>query len=193
MALGRGYCIAACVGVLAWTTALPVRAGQDDDRARERGIKAAYVYNFALYVQWPKADEREGKFHIGIVGEPALRPFLDKIAASKTIEKKPIVIHHFTAVKDYQPCHILFVAAEAAQGTKESAEERLNSALATVKGKAVLVVTEFNGAANKGAAINFFIEENRVKFEINPTAAKAAGLKISSKVLQLGKIVTAKK
>jgi hypothetical protein len=164
------------------------------DENREYKIKAAFLYNFGLYVQWPKdAKFPDGeKFYIGVLGKDEVGPYLRKIAATKILQDKKIVVQHFEEVKDYKPCHILFVVGETA-GEEESAAHRLKAVLKKIKNAPVLLVSEGKGLAQQGAMINFFIEDNLVKFEINPDAAKAAGLRISSQVLRLGKIVHAPK
>src|SRR5262249_15200341 len=99
------------------------------------------------------------------------------------------VIHRFKSMADYKPCHILFISRAATDG-KESPDDRLAEAVRKLKNAPVLLVSDTEGHAGKGAIIDLFIEDNRVKFEVNPAVAKQAGLQISSKLLQLGKIVS---
>jgi hypothetical protein len=170
-------------------------AAQEAEQNRETIIKAAYLYNFAMYAEWPRtaAGGDPKNFYIGVLGKGDLNAPLKKLAASKTVKDKPIILYHFPSIKDYKPCHILFVAAEPAEDKKESAADRLAAALKQTKRKPVMIVTESEGLAQKGATVNFFIEENVVKFEINQDAVKEAGLQISPRVLQLGKIIPSPK
>jgi hypothetical protein len=186
---GRGYFWTALLGAFALGSGLA--SAQDAEENREALIKAAYLYNFAVHSQWPKnaAGGAKEKFIIGVLGKGDLNPALKKIAAGKTVQDKPIVLHHFASIGDYKPCHLLFIAAEAAADHKESAAERLEAALQKTKGTPVLIVAENEGLAQKGATINFYIEDNNVKFEINLDAVKRADLQISSKVLRVGKII----
>src|SRR5579859_3224098 len=84
---------------------------QDAVEDREYEIKAAYLYNFGLYVQWPKAAAGGDKDHfiIGVFGDESVEPYLNKIAAAKTIGDRKIRVIRFAAGGDYKPCHILFV------------------------------------------------------------------------------------
>jgi hypothetical protein len=177
--------ICAMVGFLA-----SVRA-QVQDEDREPEIKAAFLYNFGLYTRWPKgaAGGNDDKFVIGVLGKKATLPFLKVAAENKTVHNKKIVVRHFASPDDYQPCHILFVTAEA-DGEKEgAAAKRLEAVIKKTNGKPVLIVSESEGFAKKGATINLIIDNNRVRFEINPERAKAAGLQISSNLLKLGILI----
>jgi len=107
---------------------------------------------------------------------------LDKIASTKTVGNKKIAVRRFESPGDCAPCHVLFVSSSEA--------ERLDGVIAKTKGAHTLVVGDTEGFARRGVAINFFIERNKVRFEINPAAARRAGLKISSKLLRLARIVT---
>jgi hypothetical protein len=149
----------------------------------EYEIKAAFIYNFAKYVEWPEntgTDSGEA-FVIGVLGEDPFGALLDQLARSKTVGNKRIVIHRFDTIDDYTPCCILFVAA--------SEQDRLPAILEKLADSPVLVIGDTPGFARRGVAVNFFIEESKVRFEINPAAAARAGLKISSKLLRLAKII----
>src|SRR5262245_52752708 len=154
---------------------------------REYEIKAVYLWHFARYVEWPESKKNEKEFVIGVLGKDPLEPYLSRIAASKTVGEKKIVIRRFDSVEDYKPCQILFIASAPAKGRNETAAERLKAVLAKTKGSPVLIVTDTPGLARKGAAISFLVDrqENRIKLEINPEAAKRAGLKVSSRLLAL--------
>ena len=157
---------------------------------REHEIKAAYLYQFARYVEWPPKAVEGDAFVIGVLGPDPLGSYLDKIAATKTVQEKKIVVRRFASAKDYRSCHILFISGGATEdGDRTKLEERLNAALEITKGSPVLLVSETVDFARKGAAINFLVdqEENRIKVEINRDAERLAGLKISSKLLGLEK------
>jgi hypothetical protein len=156
---------------------------------REYRIKAAFLYNFALYVDWPKdAPANRGEtFSIGVLGENPFGDVLDQIAMSKKVDDKKLVIHYFKTVEAYQACHILFISARPDK--ENPPEARLKAVLKAANESSTLIVTETRGLAEKGATINFFIEDNRVRFEINTRAAKRAHLQLKAKLLQLGKII----
>jgi hypothetical protein len=157
---------------------------------QEYDLKAAYLYRFTQYVEWPKdAAGADNTFVIGVVGQDPFPSQLDRIAKAKKVQNKQIIIRRFASAKDYQPCHILFVSAFAAKDSDEkSAEQRLSTLLPKTKGTPVLLVSDAPGLASKGAVINFFVDqqENRIKLEVNREAEKQAGLRISSELLELG-------
>ena len=176
---------------LLWMTALAadvsfVVAQYEDDSAvsREYAIKAAYLYQFGRYVQWPTNtfSSDDSPLVIGLLRTDPFGDILQKIARTKRIEGRPITVRQFASMADYVPCHILFVASSV------SPEERA-AAIQKVRGTPVLLVGEDPGFAKQGGTVNFFQEENRIRFEINAEAAKRDQLKISSKLLSLAKIV----
>jgi hypothetical protein len=154
----------------------------------EYAVKAAYLYHFAIYVNWPKqAPAGNDALIIGIYGKDPV----DELAArlqTKKVHGKEVVVRRFASADELQACHILFIPATPAPGKEaKSIHERLATALKKMDG--TLVVTETEGAARRGAAINFYLADDRVRFEINPSAARRAGLQVSSRLFQLGKIV----
>ncbi|MBC8117680.1 MAG: YfiR family protein [Candidatus Saccharimonas sp.] len=159
---------------------------------REYELKAAYLYQFARYVEWPKnaVPGDDTTFVIGVLGQDPFGIHLDRIAAAKTIQGRKIVVRRFASAKDYQPCHILFVASgSTGAGDEKSAAERLTAALAATAGSHVLLVSDSANFAHKGAVINFHVDpqQNRITLEINRDSERRAGLKISSQLLGLEK------
>jgi hypothetical protein len=182
-----------CGIILLWIGFLAVLAGawaQGPVVGEEYEIKAAYLYNFGLYVDWPKeAAGDHGSFVIGVLGKNLPGPYLAKIAATRTIKGKKIVISHFASADDYKPCHILFIPTMADGDREDTAEDRLAAVLKKIRGEPVLLVGESEGFAQKGGMINFYLDNNRVKFEINRDAAREQGLQISAQLLRVGRIV----
>jgi hypothetical protein len=149
-------------------------------------LKAAFLYNLGTNVRWPVPF---ATFHIGVLGQDRFEGYLQKMQGL-TVHTKPVVVHCFASMADYQPCHILFISPTGAKGREqETARQRLDAALKQIADKPVLVVGDGEGWATQGAIIGFVVRENRLHMEINNEAAKKAGLDISSKVLDL-KIVT---
>jgi hypothetical protein len=179
--------IAATVWTLTFagnTSRAEAQSDGDSEVNREYTIKAAYLYQFGRYVQWPPnafADP-QSPLVIGILGQAPFGNVLDEIARAKRIDGRPVVIRKLTSMTEYKPCHILFVAASA--GPTQTA-----AAIELAKKHPVLLVGEEPDFAKQGGTVNFFLEENRVRFEINTEAARKEQLKISSKLLSLAKIV----
>jgi hypothetical protein len=161
-------------------------AQSDDgsDISREYAIKAAYLYQFARYVEWP-ADafvNEQSPLVIGVLGTDPFGAILEEIAIKKRVEGHPIVIRRFASGSDYTTCHILFISSSV------TPEERA-AAIRKVQGTPVLLVGDEPGFAAEGGTINFVMEENKIRFEINTEVAKREQLKISSKLLSLAKII----
>jgi hypothetical protein len=117
-----------------------------------------------------------------VLGTDPFGTVLEEIAKTKQIDGRPIVIRRFASMAEYRPCHVLFV------GGSVSAEQKA-LAIQAAHTSPVLLVGEEPGFANQGGTINFFLDENKIRFEINAEAAKREQLKISSKLLSLAKLV----
>ncbi|QDV25129.1 YfiR family protein [Aureliella helgolandensis] len=152
---------------------------------RETPLKAAYIYNFAKYVQWPAASTKlvgtENPIVCGVYGPSALEVYLQKIAAKKTVNGRPIAVHRYDSVANLGQANILFVPASVS----DVDYQRIVQALANTS--TMLFGERMDLADNN--SVTFYIESNRVKFQINLENTEAAGLQISSKVLQLGRLV----
>jgi hypothetical protein len=186
---GTSFWRAFCLIVLVTIMGCPLRsrAQQPEVIDREPEIKAAYLYNFGRYVEWPAApspvgDSGSPDFVIGVVGESPVVAPLRTIAATKKLGGRAIVIRQFLAEKDFRPCQMLFVPAG-------QNAELVATILKKVRETATLVVGDEEGFALKQGQIGFYSDQNNMKFEINASSADKAGLKISSKLLSLGRIV----
>ena len=160
-------------------TALPAQVRQPS----EYELKAAFLFNFAKFVDWPTNAFAgpQSPFLVCILGTDPFGGALDKALQGKVIAEHPVSVARVKRVADISGCQILFVAASESQ--------LLPEVLAKLRGLCVLVIGETNDFASSGGAIQFTLEDNRVRFFINPDAADRAGLKISSKLLALAKIV----
>lgn len=151
--------------------------------AAEYQVKAAFLYNFAKFVDWPPFAFTDAKqpLDICVYGRDPFGTVLEDALLGKTIGERRVGLGRAMQFQDLAGCHVVFVSASA----HESAGDLANR----LKGRAVLLVGESEGFAASGGAIQFTIEDSRVHFIINPDAADRAGLKISSKLLALAKIV----
>ena len=149
----------------------------------EYELKAAFLLNFANYVEWPprNAADSGGAFTIGVYGDASFASLLSQAASGKTVNGRKMEVRRFSAIRDIKPCHILFIPS--------SEEARTGRILRAVKDWNVLTVGESEGFARNGGIIGFFLEDKKVRFEINPDEANKSGLKISSKLLKLARIV----
>ena len=150
---------------------------------REYDVKAAFLYHFVQFVEWP-ADTSSSDttpFIYGILGDDPFGVSLEDIISSKTIHGRPLTLKRFRSLDELEFCHVLFI------GSSES--ERLQQILDTLQPWHVLTVGETEQFAHKGGIINFVIEDKKVRFEINVEAANQAALKINSKLLRLAMII----
>ena len=151
--------------------------------AAEYQVKAAYLFNFGQFVEWPRQawDSPGAPFVIGIVGEDPFGKTLDEVIAGESFGGRPLVVRRFRKPEDISACNILFI------GRGEAA--LLDRTLQVLQGRSVLTVTDIAGAEHRGAIIALFNENNRIRMRINVAAAKASNLVISSKLLRPAEIV----
>lgn len=154
---------------------VPAKAQSQEEEAK---VKAAFIYNFTKYIDWNNSVQ--DKFVIGIMGSSPVYDALLEIAQTKTVTGKQIVIRKFFGADDITFCNILFIPANSTFS--------LSSVLARLD-KGTLTISEEEGFAEMGTAFNFVIVHDKIKFEANVNAINAAGLKASSQLLKLAKIV----
>jgi hypothetical protein len=143
-------------------------------------VKAAFLYKFASFVEWPH-DERNLPISICVVGQDPFGEALDRVVQGKTINGREFVIRRMKSGEAMGDCHIAFISG--------SERKRLRAALDRLQGVPVLTVGDMPEFCEHGGAINFGVLKNRVQLEINPSAAERAGLQLSSRLLSLAKIV----
>ncbi len=158
-------------------------AHAEQSKIREYQLKAAFLYNFARFVEWPEESftDSDDTVNLCVWGKDPFGPLLDRVIEGKTARGRGLVIKRLTGAEEMKSCQIVFVSF--------SNENLLPGLLNTLGNTAVLTVGEGEGFARGGGVINFVIEEDKVRFEINVDAADRAGLKISSKLLKLARIV----
>jgi hypothetical protein len=154
---------------------------QDKSTAEEYQVKAAFLYNFARFIEWPKHTlASTDTFNLCILGDDPFGDSLNLIKG-KMIGNKRLEVKFCKDINDVGQCHILFISS--------SEKSHLTALLSGLRNAHVLTVSDIEGFAKRGGIINFFTEENKIRFEINVGAASRNGLIISSKLLQLAKIV----
>lgn len=147
----------------------------------EYEVKAAFIHNIAKFVEWPPgALPSSGSMRLCLLGEDSFGVALDTLRG-KQVGRLSWEIVPAKAGSNLKECRVLFIAA--------SERGNLGSILARLGGSPVLTVGDTDGYAQQGVMVNFYLEENRVRFEINREAAARAGLFISSQLLKLARIV----
>jgi hypothetical protein len=166
------------------------------DVGKEDQLKAAFLYNFLKFIDWPagKMPDNNEPAVIGIYGSQGFAKAFEPIK-DKTVGVKQIVVKEFVCltkdssdedwnkqIKEFEQCHILFFVDCPDDGMTKKVIEALNN-------KGVLTVGQNGNFLKTGGNINFLIEENKLRFEINLLSAKNNNLKIRSNLLKLAKRV----
>lgn len=150
--------------------------------SKEYQVKAVFLFNFAQFVEWPEKAfiQKDTPLIIGVLGEDPFGSFLEEIIYNEKVEEHPLTIQYFNDINTVGDCHILFVSADKISQMQSKAD--------VLKAKNVLTVGDTDDFISKGGAIQFFLDEGRIRLQINTSVAKASELKISSKLLRLAKI-----
>jgi len=154
--------------------AAPLRA-----QAPEYDLKAAFLFNFAKFVEWPAnafAGER-APLTICVFGEDPFGPILDTVVQGERVGERSLLVQRPDSVDDLDECHVLFVS--------RSEKDRLGEVMEQVDDKPVLTVADTGGFLRACGIINFILEGSKVRFLIDQEAAQRSGLRISSKLMRL--------
>lgn len=145
----------------------------------EYQIKAAFLFNFAKFVDWPAqpATTADSPIIIGLLGDNVFHDDLANALNRKTVNNRPLQFQQYSSVSDATNCEILFISP--------SEQSHFNKIIGKLHNAAILTVSEADHFIDAGGMINFVIVEKKVRFQINNDAAKKAGLTISSKLLSL--------
>ncbi|WP_457331164.1 YfiR family protein [Rhizobacter sp. P5_C2] len=152
--------------------------------AGETQIKAAYLFKFLAFTEWPTRafDGREAPLVIGVMGSEALMQELSQTVAGRAVADRAVSVRELRTGDSPTGLHVLFVGRAAAH--------RLSAVLAAAKGQPLLTVGEAEDGQAQVVAINFVVVDEKVRFDILPSAAELAGLKISSRLLAVARKVT---
>ena len=155
---------------------------QQSKAPTEYDVKSAYLYNFGKFVRWPENQTAAGEpFSICILGLDPFGAALDHTLAGQTIDGKSITAKRISHPEEATDCRILFIGL--------SEESRWKEILAALSKKSILTVSEIPQFSRRGGMIQFVMEGNRVRFEVNLTAAENAGLTLSSELLKVATTV----
>lgn len=157
--------------------AAPGLSGQTAKRT-DHQLKAAYLYEFGKFVQWPAraGESKHDPFNICILGENPFGTALDSLSG-QTINGQGVVIRQISKTQDSEECRVLFVAA--------SEEEHVSVILAALQKLPILTVSDMPHFLNRGGMIQFLMHDSKVRFEVNRTATERVGLTLSSELLKV--------
>jgi len=164
---------------IAWAlVAVPFLRAQGS-KPTDYDVKAVYLYNFGRFVEWPpnSAAAKTDAFTICVLGEDPFGPTLYTTFARETIGGKAVVTKRVASPKEAVNCQILFISS--------SEDKQLNKIMESLDKAAVLTVSDMPQFSQHGGMIQFILEGNRVRFEVNLTATQNAGLTLSSELLKV--------
>lgn len=174
-----GLCLTLCAA--GWR--LPEARSAEDPELLEAQIKAAFLYKFAGYVEWPKTAfaQTETPFTIAVMGANPVAVELVRVVTGRRINDRNVIVKRLATGDPVAGAHILFI------GSDMSAQ--LDRLLQATRPQPVLTVTETEGALAQGSVINFVVSDRRIRFEISRRAADRNQLKLSSRLLAVAQHV----
>jgi hypothetical protein len=160
----------------------PVKSYSESTNYNEHQIKAAFLFNFAKFVEWPESSfkDKQSPLVLCILGEDPFGESID-LFGGKTVESRRFMVKRITRGEGLEKCQILFIS--------DSEKESIPKVLKAVRQRSILTVGDMKGFAQSGGIINLIETSKKIGFEININAAEQARLKISSHLLKLGRIV----
>ena len=175
----RLRCGAALVAIVSWMFCADPFLYAQQPKATEFEVKAAYLYNFGRFVQWPdeSGTDRTDSFQICVLGADPFGQALDATLAGGTIGGKSVMAKRISKPQEVNSCRILFISS--------SEESHLKDVLAALDKTRVLTVSDIPRFSERGGMIGFVQEGNRVRFDVNLDSAQGAGLTLSSELLRV--------
>jgi hypothetical protein len=145
--------------------------------AQEENYISLYLQNFTRYIEWPE-DKRNGKFVIEVLGHASVYEKLKERMSGKKVNNQPVELRNYMEASKAGSPHIMFVGHWKSRQMPQVLEQ--------LGQQPTLIVTEKEGMIKKGAAINFVIREGKINFEFNRDQALERGLRMSSRLNELG-------
>jgi hypothetical protein len=171
---------AAALALPAGALLFPTPAPAQSVGNREYAIKAGFIYNFCKFVDWPPQAMTGSTLVVGVLGRNPFGAALNTLNG-KSVKGKTVTVRQFTEVPEQGECHVLFISA--------SEHGRMRQILDALRNTSILTIGETSGFARSGGIINFFEQDGKVRFEINPAAAERARMSLSSDLLRVAKVV----
>ena len=166
--------VLACLGPVATANAVEPQS--------EYKIKSAYLYNFSKFTHLPESHFRENDgYDLCIVGHSPFGNFLETLSG-RDVEGHALTLHYLNNKRPANACEMLFISRSKAG--------QLDQLLSQAAENKILTISDIDGFASRGGMIGLVIKENRIRFQINQAVAQSCGISISSKLLELGEIVT---
>ena len=174
---GRAHLLRLMLAFCVLGASLASKTSVATDAYTEPAVKAAFIYRFTAYVDWPADPKDAGQFTIAVLGDDEVAASLQELAGSRTVRNRPIVVRRIANIRDARSVQVLYV------GHDRRAD--LRSLLEELAGSHVLVITDDRSGLESGSAVNFLRADNRMRFEVSLPAAQRAGLKVSAELLSV--------
>jgi hypothetical protein len=161
---------------------MPLEASGQTTTSQEYHVKAAFLFNFAQFVQWPTNAFAEAKapLVIGVIGEDPFGAVLDEIVRGESVNGHPLLVQRYRRAAEIKACHILFI--------NEPDRKRLEETLTLTKGASILTVGETGEFTRLGGMVQFFTESGKIRFQINVETTQRSNLEVSSRLLRLARL-----
>jgi uncharacterized protein DUF4154 len=175
----RRRCLPFSIVAVVWVLLAGGSLFAQQPKPSEYQVKAAYLYNFGRFVKWPAnipADKGDS-FAVCVLGKDPFGPTLDSALAGEALDGKPVVIRRISRPQDAGDCRVLFISSTEGSHLKEI--------LAALDQSGVLTVSDLPGFTRRGGMIEFVLEGDRIRFEINLANAESARLILSSELLKV--------
>lgn len=159
---------------------LPASAAAQQ-QATEASIKAAFLYKFAGYIEWPaNAFAGPGALVIGVTGADEVAEELERLVPGRSINNRPVAVRRLREGEAARGAHIVFVGR---------GEPNVRAVVRAAQQNGALTVTETERGLEAGSSINFVLVDDRVGFEVSLEAAERSGHRISSRMLAVARRV----
>ena len=145
------------------------------DAYSEDAVKAAFLYRFTGYVEWPPAALANPPFIIAVLDDDGVAVELARLLQTHRVHNQGAEVRSIRNIREFDDAQMLYIGA--------AHREDLRHAIAAVAGRPVLIVTSEDDGLDAGSAVNFLLIDQRVRFEISIDAAQSAGLKVASELL----------
>jgi YfiR/HmsC-like len=175
-------CVWRTAAVSTWIVALAsgTRAASAPDTAPEVALKAAFLYNFAKFAEWPSLPSN-APIVLCVTGNEPIAAALAQTVLGQNVSGRALEVSRDRNDSDWPLCQLLFIA--------DTEMRRTVPALNGIKALPVLTVSDGNGFADAGGMIELYVEEGRMRFTININATERSGLRLSSGLLGLAKVI----
>lgn len=168
--------------VVCLTLFSPAYGYGQSETLKEYDVKAVFLYKILRYIEWPLESDLHSSPNITlcILGDDPFGESLE-IIKGQSIQGRKLIVKHFVTSRKGLQCHVVFLSA--------SVHDQVPQLSASFKRTHTLIMGDSLGYASRGVMVNFYLEQGKVRFESNIASVNDSGLKISSKLLKLARII----